>query len=136
MCAKSRKSLRELKRPFSPVILAKARDIADQYQVVLWKEDGHWYGRGLEMPTVFGDGPTTDAAVKLTREGLIATVACLLEAGQPAPMPAAAGVRAEQVNVLLSANEKLSFESAAHSRGFDGLSDFIRSTVMQAIAGK
>ena len=32
-------------RPFDATILKRARAIAQKYQVVLWKENGEWYGR-------------------------------------------------------------------------------------------
>ncbi len=133
MCAKSKKPSKELDRPFAAAVLAQAREIAELYQVVLWQEEGHWFGRGLELPLTFGDGPTAEKAVKNTRAGLVAHVAHLLEKGQRPPAPASAGTRGEQVNVRLSTDEKQSFELAARSRGFEGLSDFIRTTVLMAI---
>src|SRR3982750_4229700 len=78
----------DIRRPFDPKVLARAKQIAAGYQVVMWVEDGGYFGRGVELPTTFGDGPTPDACMKDTREALTGTVAYLLEQGE-APPPAA-----------------------------------------------
>ena len=44
------KSAKAIDRPFSPDVLREARKIAEAYQVILHCEQGHWYGRGLELP--------------------------------------------------------------------------------------
>jgi len=80
-------------RPFDPKILAAAERIAAEYQIVLWREEGRWFGRGLEMPYTFGDGATPDECVASTLEGLVAGVAYLLEKGAQTP----AAQRAETV---------------------------------------
>ena len=43
------------------------------------------------------------------------------------------GIRAMQVNVRLTAEKKTLLEPATHNRGFNGLSDFIRSVAIEAI---
>ena len=60
MSAKSKNTAKAIDRPFDPAILAKARKIAEQYQVIVAFEDGHWYGRGLELPGIHGDGKTVE----------------------------------------------------------------------------
>lgn len=134
MSAKSKKSKEPAKaidRPFPPDVLAKAKAIAERYQVILSREEGHWYGRGLEMPTIHGDGPTVSQCVKDTREALIGSVAYLLEEGQRPPGPAKGGVRSTQVNVRMTAEEKALLETAARQKGFTGLSDFVRAAAME-----
>jgi predicted RNase H-like HicB family nuclease len=131
--AKSRNSNnaeKALDRPFDKAILAKAKAIVEQYKIVLEFEDGDWYGHGLEMPTAYGDGKTVAAAVADTREGLITAVAYMLEKGQTPPEPAREGNRSAQVNVRLTPEEKVSLETRAKARGFRGLSDFIRASVL------
>jgi predicted RNase H-like HicB family nuclease len=113
-------------------VLAAARDAAAKYQIVVQFEDGEWYGRGLEMPHVFGDGPTAEACVANTREALTVAAAFLIERGQRVPAPAATGRRSEQVNVRLTAEEKLLLEASAKNKGFSGLSDFIRAAAVEA----
>jgi predicted RNase H-like HicB family nuclease len=120
-------------RPFAPQIVAEAKRIAAQYHLVLWQEDGEWYGRGLELPNVFGDGPTPAKCVAESLAALTTAVAYLLESGGQPPPPAREGARTEQVNVRLSAEEKLGFESAAKARGFKGLSDFMRFAAFREI---
>ena len=135
MPARSKKSAKKTKaidRPFKAEVLAEARKIAEQYQVVVTVEDGHWFGRGLEMPHVFGDGKTVDACVKDTREALAGAAAFMIESGQRPPTPATSGRRTEQVNVRLTAEEKLLLEASAKRKGFVGLSDFIRAVAVEA----
>jgi predicted RNase H-like HicB family nuclease len=132
MSAKSKESAKALDRPFSPSVLKEARKIADAYQVILNCEDKHWYGRGLEMPNVFGDGKTVIECVKDTREALCGAVALLLEQGQRPLAPSQAGTRTAQVNVRLSAEEKALLESTAKRKGYSGLSDFIRAAAIES----
>jgi predicted RNase H-like HicB family nuclease len=119
-----------LDRPFDEAVLAKAKTVADRYKIVLELEEGVWYGHGLEMPTVFGDGRTAEAAVRDTREAMVTAVAYLIEKGQTPPAPAREGHRSVQVNVRLTPEEKAVLESRARGRGFRGLSDFIRAEVL------
>ena len=63
MSAKSKKSSEAIDRLFDPQISNKAREIVQHYQVILSNEEGHWYGRGLELPHVFGDGASVDQCV-------------------------------------------------------------------------
>ena len=118
---------KRLDRPFDPTALAEAERLVAQYQVVLHCEDGQWYGRGLEMPKVFADGPTADDCIQATREAMQGVAAMLLEEGKSPPTPAREGARQRQVNVRLTAEERLLFEAAARRKGFAGLSDFFRS---------
>lgn len=106
--------------------------VAD-YQIILASEDGAWYGRGLELPHVFGDGPTPAACIDNTREALAAAVAYMLEQDQTPPTPAKQGKRTTQVNVRLTAEEKVILEGTAHRKGFEGLSDFIRAAALEAV---
>jgi predicted RNase H-like HicB family nuclease len=89
-----------------------------------------WYGHALAYPEAMGDGKTPEQSIKETREALLAAVATMLEDGQTPPAPARQGVRTEQVNVRLTAEEKAVLESKAKSRGFRGLSDFIRTSAL------
>ena len=126
-----RSASRAIDRPFDPEILRRAKAIVDQYQIILQFEDGEYYGRGLEMPNVMNDGKTPDECVKKTREILTTAVAYMLETNQTPPSPASEGLRTEQVNVRLTAEEKLLLEEAARTKGFRGVSDFIRSTTLE-----
>jgi predicted RNase H-like HicB family nuclease len=132
--AKSRKSARAIDRPSDAKVMAKAKKIAGQYQVILAFEDGHCYGRGLELPGIHGDGKTVRQCVKNTREAFAGWVAYLFEQGQRPPAPAREGTRIAQVNVRLTAEEKVLLEATAKRKGFTGLSDFVRAAAME-VAG-
>ena len=84
------------------------------------------------MPGAMGDGKTPGKCVIATREAMVSALASMLEEGERPPAPASSGLRSMQVNVRLTAEEKALLESAAHNRGFNGLSDFIRSVAIEA----
>jgi predicted RNase H-like HicB family nuclease len=131
MSAKSKKSAKAIDRPFDAHTMAKAVKMAGQYQVILAFEDGHWYGRGLELPSIHGDGKTVNQCVENTREAFAGWVAYLLEEGQRPPTPARDGTRTAQVNVRLTSEEKVLLEATAKRKGFSGLSDFVRAAAME-----
>jgi len=134
---KGRKAdLKEPARPFDPDTVAVARTLAERYQVVLWHEDGDWYGRGLELPGIMADGPTPDACVRELREALVYAVATLMEIGEPVPSPASAsdGRRTEQVNLRLTAAERVDLEAVARAAGFPTVSDFVRAAAVEKAA--
>jgi predicted RNase H-like HicB family nuclease len=131
MSAKSKKSAKAIDRPIDAQVMGKAKKIAQEYQVILVCEDGHWYGRGLELPNVHGDGKTVAQCVESTREAFGGWVAYLLEEGQRPPTPAREGARTMQVNVRLTAEEKALLEVTAKHKGFSGLSDFVRAAAME-----
>ena len=133
MSGKSRESAKAIDRPFSPDVLKQAKQIANRYQVILSCEEGHWYGRGLELPNVFGDGKTASRCVEDTREALCGAVATMLEQGPKPPAPAREGTRTQQVNVRLTAEEKAMLETTAKRKGFKGLSDFLRAAAMESV---
>ena len=118
-------------RPFDPAVLERARKIADEYEVVLWFEDGEWYGRGLELPHTYGDGRTPAACIASVREGLVATVATMLEDGERPPAAARAGQRNEQVNIRLTASERALLENRSRAGGFRGISDYVRAAALE-----
>lgn len=128
--AKSKKSSAPIDRPFAREILREAQEIAQHYQIVLQMEDGEYFGRGLELPTVMGDGKTVEQCVKSTREALVATVAYMLEKGERPPAPASDATRSVQLNIRLTASEKSILEQAAQRNGFRGLSDYVRHAAL------
>ena len=128
--AKSKKSSGAIDRPFTHEILKRAQDLAQRYQIVLQMEDGEYFGRGLELPTVMGDGKTAEQCVKNTREALVVTVAYLLEEGETPPPPASDETRSVQLNIRLTASEKSLLEQAAQRNGFRGVSDYVRHAAL------
>ncbi|MBN1942597.1 MAG: hypothetical protein JW849_04800 [Phycisphaerae bacterium] len=121
---------KNISAPFAPEILKAARRIAEAYDIVLRFEDGEWYGHALEYPEAMGDGKTPAACIKATRQAVMAGVATMLEAGETPPAAAREGVRSEQVNIRMTAEEKALLETTAKQKGFRGLSDFIRTGAM------
>jgi predicted RNase H-like HicB family nuclease len=131
MSVKSKKPAKAIDRAVDAGVMAKAKGIAQEYQVILACEDGHWYGRGLELPSIHGDGRTVGQCVENTREAFCGWVAYLIEEGQRPPTPAREGTRTMQVNVRLTAEEKALLEVTAKRKGFSGLSDYVRAAAME-----
>ena len=131
MSGKSKKSSAKIDRPFARKILAEARKRAEEYQVINSRQEGHWYGRGLELPHVFGDGATPAACIDQTRDALAAAVAYLLEQNEKPPTPAREGRRTHQVNVRLTAEDRAILETTACRKGFQGRSDFVRAAALE-----
>ena len=128
MSAKSKSSSKKaVDRPFDPALLRQARQIVEGYQIILHFEDGMYYGRGLEMPTAMNHGKTPDECVRATRDILTTAVAFMLECGETPPSSASENKRTEQINVRLTPEEKLLLEETARSKGFRGISDFVRN---------
>ena len=121
---------RAIDRAVDPAILKRAREIAERYQVVIGHEDNEYFGRGLELPGAMDDGKTPDECVTNTREAMVAMVAYMLEEGRTPPAPASEGARTEQVNVRLTAEEKLAMEQAAQRQGYRGVSDYVRAAAL------
>ena len=56
----------------------------------------------------------------------------MLEEGERPPSPSRAGTRTTQVNVRLTAEEKVLLEATARRKGYSGLSDFIRAAAIES----
>jgi predicted RNase H-like HicB family nuclease len=127
---------RAIDRPFDPQVLGRARKIAASYQVVIrFDEDSReYYGRGVELPMTMDDGKTLAECVRNTMEAFVATVAYMLERGETPPPPATEEIRTEQVNIRLTAIEKLMLEAMAGQRGYRSLSDYMRAASMSGPA--
>jgi len=134
--ARSKSKSAKLDRPFDAAVLEKARRIAEQYRIVVYREEGEYYGQAVELPGVMNDGKTPAECLENTIDILTTTIATLLESGRTPPLPASDVRRDEQVNVRLSKLEKLTFEEAARSRGFRGVSDLMRTATVSSISGK
>ena len=129
---RAKKNSQPLDRPFDQVILKRARRITAGYRLILEPDDKLGFiGHALELPTGFAHGVTPDECVKVTREGLTAAVATMLEMGQRPPAPASKARRQAQINIRVSAEEKLVLEETARRNGFRGVSDFVRSAALE-----
>ena len=133
---KSKENWAKIERPFAPEILKRARQLAERYRFVIHQENGEYYGQALELPNAINDGKTPSECLENTIGIVVTTLAVMLEQGQIPPLPSSEERRDEQVNVRLSRLEKLTFEEAARSRGFRGLSDFMRAATLSSVTPK
>jgi len=132
--SKSGVKSKSLSKPFKESIVRKARKIVADYRIILERNERLGFiGSSVELPTVFADAKTPEQCYKATQDALMVAVATMIECGQRPPPPASAGRRTEQVNVRLTAEEKLLFANAAMNLGFKGISDFIRSTALNNV---
>ncbi len=114
--------------------MRKARKIAADYRIILERHDRLGFiGTAVEFPTVFADAKTPEKCYKAIEAALMVAVATMIECGQRPPQPASAKRRTEQVNVRLTAEEKLLFSNAAANLGFKGISDFLRNTALNTV---
>jgi predicted RNase H-like HicB family nuclease len=132
--SKSGAKSKALNKPFKESIVRKAGKIVADYRIILERNERLGFiGNSVELPTVFVDAKTPEQCYMATQEALMVTVATMIECGQRPPQPASAGRRTEQVNVRLTAEEKLLFANAAMNLGFKGISDFIRNTALNNV---
>jgi predicted RNase H-like HicB family nuclease len=118
-------------RPFDPVILERAREIARKYRIILEPHDDCGYvGTSLEMPGVYNDGKTPDECVRMVRESLTSAVAYLIEKGKTPPVPADEQVRNKQVNIRVTEAEQRRLKEAALARGYTDISDYLRTSAL------
>jgi predicted RNase H-like HicB family nuclease len=111
-------------------LLRRAEEIVEGYRVILEpSEELGFIGSAIEIPTVFADGRTPDACVKAVRAALTVAVVTIIEMGKRPPTGKVS--RTEQVNIRLSAEEKLVLETAAAGLGFRGISDFVRAAAIE-----
>ena len=77
------------------------------------------------------DGKSSAECIARTRNIFTTTIAVMLEEGVTPPPPADEGIRNEQMNIRLSAGERLHLVTAARQRRFEGVSDFIRAAALR-----
>lgn len=132
--ASSRRSTAfKLDRPFDIATIRKAEKIANSYRLVFEPDpDLGFLGRSVEMPYVMADGKSIQNCAEQTIEALTSAIATLLEAGERPPSAAAAGKRDRQVNVRVTADEKMRLEELAQREGFRSTSDFMRAAALKA----
>jgi predicted RNase H-like HicB family nuclease len=112
----------------------QAEAIAKGYSVVVRPEpDLGFFGRGVEFSGAMGDGPTEEQCIRHTREALTLIVAVMLEEGGVPPSPASEDKREEQINVRVTKFEKLVLDEAARSRGYRGISDYMRAAALSGV---
>ena len=122
-----------LNKPFEKSILDKAKKIAETYSMMLHPDPRLGFvGTSIELPMVFADAKTTGQCCKNTREAIIVAVATMLECGQTPPSPASEKKRNLQMNIRLTAEEKVKLTRTSRNLGFKGVSDFVRYAALKA----
>ncbi|MGB7159766.1 MAG: DUF1778 domain-containing protein [Tepidisphaeraceae bacterium] len=102
--------------------------------MVIRRESDGYFGRGLELPGALGNGATPAGCLASTKASMVAVVAFMLERGETPPPAASDETKLVQLNVRISAGEKVMFEEAARQHG-QGLSEFIRSAAVERARG-
>jgi predicted RNase H-like HicB family nuclease len=124
-----------LSRPFEAGVLNRARALAEQYRLVIESDPSVGYvGSTIEMPLVMGDGRNIQACAKAVLEATTAAIATLLETGERPPAPARELRRDQQVNIRLSAEEKVRLEATAQREGYRSMSDYVRAAALRQSA--
>ncbi|MCZ6837427.1 MAG: type II toxin-antitoxin system HicB family antitoxin [Planctomycetota bacterium] len=135
MSAKSRKNSDSGKKadsPFDAALWKQSAEIAHGYRLMIQKDpDVGYFGRALEMPMVMADGSTIARCAASTLEALTLAVATMLEQGESPPQPATSEKRSAQINIRVTAEEKLRLEEAAQRLGYRGISDYVRAAAMK-----
>ncbi|MCH7925358.1 MAG: type II toxin-antitoxin system HicB family antitoxin [Planctomycetes bacterium] len=112
--------------------MKRARKVVSAYRIILEKDAGLGYiGSSIELPAVFADGATAASCVDAIQQALTYAVATMIECGQRPPAAASSGKRDVQINIRLTAQEKLRLSDAARRLGFKGVSDFVRLAALE-----
>lgn len=67
--------------------IERGKGIAARYRITLWREDGEWYGQGVEEPGAMGDGRTIAQCIRNVREALAVAVASHIVDGEAVVEP-------------------------------------------------
>jgi predicted RNase H-like HicB family nuclease len=110
-----------------------ARELAAQYRIVLTPHGGKGFvGASVELPMVLGAGKTEAECVSDTRDAIVGAVRYLLESGKEPPSPASEGKREVQLNIRLTAHERMRIEERARAAGFRSIADYMRRAALRA----
>ena len=124
----------DLDAPFNEVVLGRSEELAKSYHLMLEKHDKLGYTAScVEFPTVFADGKSPDECVSAIQTALTFAVATMIESGDTPPEAFMEEKREVQVNIRLTYKEKVLLSGASKDKGFRGLSDFIRTSVLEHI---
>ena len=126
------KTTKQQQKPFDPTILRRAKKLVGDYRLILEEHERLGYvGSAVEMPSVFAQGENAEACIKETRRALAIAAATMLECGQKPPAPASTEKRDVQVNIRLTSDERLHIAETARRLGYKGISDFIRTLILE-----
>ncbi len=85
------------------------------------------------MPLAFGEGKTIELCASDIMEATALSIAVMLENGERPPSPSREAARMQQVNIRISADEKMQLEAIAKRDGYRSLSDLIRASALRAL---
>lgn len=88
-------------------------------------------GSSVEMPLVIAHGVTEAACLRATREAHEIAVAELISSGQHPPAPADGRKREVQINIRLTADERVRIQEQARQAGFRSLADYVRRAALR-----
>ncbi len=132
--SKTKSKSETLDAPFNEVVLGRSEELAKAYHLLLEKHDTLGYtATCVELPTVFADGKTPDKCVSSIQKALTYTVATMIELGDTPPEAFMEEKREVQVNIRLTYKEKVLLAGVSKDMGFRGLSDFIRTSVLDYV---
>lgn len=83
------------------------------------------------MPFAVSDGPSYEVCAANTLEATASGIAAMLEAGQTPPTPLRERKRDQQLNIRITADERLRLEALAAQDGFRSVSDYVRSIALR-----
>lgn len=127
-------SLKNVEKPFEQSLLQRAKKLADDYSLIVRKDDRLGFiGSSIELPNVFAEGTTISQCYNATREALAVAIATMIECGRKPPNFSSARKRTVQVNIRLTQEEKLLLSNTSTDLGFRGISDFIRKCALERI---
>jgi predicted RNase H-like HicB family nuclease len=114
-----------------PELMERARSLAEQYRLTLQSTgQGGYVGSSVELPRVFAEGSDVESCVQSTRQALAGAVAVMWKTGRQPPAPMRERRRDEQINLRVSADEKLLLEASARQQGFRSVSDYVRTRAL------
>lgn len=108
--------------------------LANEYQIILKAHPrGGFTGCAVEMPLVFAHADGELECLAATRKALAEAVAHLLETGGRPPAPADEHKREVQLNIRLTADERIRIQEKARQAGFRSLSDYVRRAALRGV---
>ncbi len=132
--SRTKSKSKNLDKHISKSVLGSSEKIARAYHLILEEHERLGFTAScIEFPTVFADGKSANECVRGIRKALTYAVATMIESGDTPPESFVEKKRNLQVNIRLNYEEKTLLSSVSRSRGFKGLSDFIRTSVLDHI---
>lgn len=117
-----------------PRVNTAAIALASEYQIILKTHPrGGFVGCAVEMPLVLSHGKDEMTCLAATRHALAETIAHILESGERPPAPADEHKREVQLNIRLTADERIRIQEKARQAGFRSLSDYVRRAALRGV---